>query len=458
MVIYHTNDVHGNYDFLRKVHVFLKENRTEEDFYFDSGDYCDLKNIIVQADKGDLAMQLIMTCGLDMMAVGNNEIDLTNEALTKLVNKYPLISANLTDNDDRCPDGLAGSRILEKNGKRFLIIGLSPYYAYGMVAGKYNIFYEMGNLHTVNPFDLVGKELAKNKGQYDYCILLSHSGIAVDDIIKEKYPEIDLYLGGHCHSVINDGNYNQCGRGDYLGKITLDITDDGIKIVKNELVDVKACVADEAEDEEFDTILGDVSAKADAIMMKEIPAAGELLFDAFKECETVNFICDCLYKHFGGDFTFMHNGIAEYGLKKPVSRGSLIKTFPSKLNPTFYKIKGAKVLEALKLSLDDDYIRQDGQGAGFRGSVLGTLCFSHNVQIETSPLKMYLNGEELDPEKEYQIVTDDYLQRGSGYKCLGVPDEEASYDPWFIRDLVEHYIMDEEMYKQAKIRRTREKK
>lgn len=446
MVIYHTNDIHGNYMFLKKVHAYLRNNKMAEDIYLDSGDYTDLKNVIVQADKGVLAMELLNFTGIDLMAIGNNEIDLTNEALTHLLKLgCPLISCNLTSADNSVIDGLYSSKILHKEGKSFLVIGLSPYYGKAMKEGFSNVFFAMGNLLVTEPVQAIRATLDDNKGNYDYVILLSHSSKEVDDYIKKEIPEIDFILGGHCHSVITEKGYSQSGGGTYLGKITLDLSNDKFTVVKNEQIDLP-----EIEDTDFDILLKDVTQRADDIISRELPIIRELSFDAFKECELMNFICDCLYKHFDGDFAIMHHGIAESDLIKPVSKKSLVINFPSKLNPTMYRIKGDKILEAVQMSFSDEHIRQDGKGPGFRGNILGTLAYSHNVNITRCPLQITIDGEKLDPNKTYSIITDDYLQRGSGYPSLKVDDNEATYDIWFIRDMVEYFLMDKEVFESAK--------
>lgn len=71
--IYHTNDIHSNYDTLKKVNSYLKQHKTENDFYFDSGDLTDLKSIIVQTDYGFSAMELMNECKLDAMCIGNRD-------------------------------------------------------------------------------------------------------------------------------------------------------------------------------------------------------------------------------------------------------------------------------------------------------------------------------------------------------------------------------------------------
>ena len=60
--IYHTNDIHADFGFLSRVYSYLAAHRGEQDFYFDSGDFTDLKSVIVQSDRGGAAMALMKLC------------------------------------------------------------------------------------------------------------------------------------------------------------------------------------------------------------------------------------------------------------------------------------------------------------------------------------------------------------------------------------------------------------
>ena len=198
-------------------------------------------------------------------------------------------------------------------------------------------------------------------------------------------------------------------------------------------------------------------AAAEEVLSQELPVVRELAFDPFRESELTNFICDCLKKEFGGDLALMHSGISQGPLQRPVSRKSLIENFPSKLNPTIYVVSGEKLLAAMRLSLDEDHVRRSGQGSGFRGRVLGCLGYSCNVTVCREPFRVKIDGKSLEPGKNYTVVTDDYLQRGTGYPSLAVPDEAARFDKRFIRDLVQEYLTDEAVFRSASVPRERAK-
>lgn len=447
--IYHTNDIHADFSFLSRVRAYLSDHREKSDLYFDSGDFLDLKSVLVQADRGRSALELLALCRPEAMAVGNNEIDLGSADLERLA-QLPMLCANICRNDGTPVPGLKSHVILERCGKRFLVIGLAPYYGAGMIADRYNLFFEMGNLRTIDPVPAVTQILNENRGKYDFSILLSHSGHLVDRELAKRLPPMDLWLGGHSHTVVAEAGYSQSGKGEYLGRVALGIDEGNIRILDSAQIELPA-----RRSPSFDARLKESQATADAILSQELPILRELDFDPFRESALTNFICDCLHREFGGDLALMHSGIALGPLRRPVSRKSLIELLPSKLNPTIYTLPGEKLLEAIRRSLDDAHIRQSGQGSGFRGTVLGCLGFSSNVTLHRDPLAVEIDGKPLDPRKDYTIVTDDYLQRGSGYPSLAVPDGEAKFDKRFIRDLVEEYLMNEAVFQAGEVKRER---
>jgi len=448
LTIYHTNDIHSNYAFLKKVHAYLKANRKPEELYLDSGDFTDLKDEIVQADMGYSAFGLMELCGLDLITVGNNEADLGHDGLARCATRGRIVSANITDNAGNALPDLPACRIFERLGKRFLVLGLSPFYTPAMTENGFNNFTSMNNLLTQEPIAAARKALDSVNEPRDFCILLSHSGNPVDAEIRKALPEADLILGGHFHQTISLGDYNETGKGEHLGKIVLGISDDRIEILENVNLDLP-----EVPDGEFDEKLAEMYAYADSALSRELPVSEELPFDPFRESPLTNFICDCLMGVFDADLALMHAGISECALTRPVSKKSLLHTFPSKLNPTLFPVTGQALLDAALLSLDAEHIRGDGRGMGFRGRVLGTLGFSSNVRVTREPFGMSIDGVPVDPEKTYRLVADDYLQRGTGYPSLAVPDELCSYHRWFIRDMVENFLTDREMFEKAKIRR-----
>lgn len=114
-------------------------------------------------------------------------------------------------------------------------------------------------------------------------------------------------------------------------------------------------------------------------------------------------------------------------------------------------VKGENIRKAIKDSFDYDYIRQDGKAPGFRGIILGSLSYSHNVSIDKNTRSIKINGEDLDDEIYYTIASSDYLQRGAGYPSM--KNKEIFYDKYFIKEFVKLYLEDEEVFRNSKIKR-----
>ena len=375
--IYHTNDIHANFAFLGRVCAYLEEHRTESDLYLDSGDFLDLKSLVVQADRGGSALALAKFCRMDAMALGNNEIDLGSEDLEKLT-FFPLLCANIRRNDGSPVPGLKNHLILERCGKRFLIIGLAPFYGLGMLADKYNVFFEMGNLHTLDPVPAVTQILCENRGKYDFSILLSHSGHAVDRELAKSLPPVDLWLEGHSHSVVTEKCCSQSGMGEFLGRVTLDVQEQGIEILDSVQIELPA-----QESAEFMYRLGQAQESAEAILSQELPVLRELDFDPFRESEFTNFICDCLKAEFGCDLALMHRPFcnaadaqrhcrrvsAEAGVPKEPAGASALQAEPNDLFPARRKAAGGG--KALSGRGPHPPIRQRGRLPGHRAWLPG---------------------------------------------------------------------------------------
>ena len=85
--------------------------------------------------------------------------------------------------------------------------------------------------------------------------------------------------------------------------------------------------------------------------------------------------------------------------------------------------------------------------------MLGTLSFSRNVRVEKEPFRVLVNGAEMQDEQLYHVITDDYLQRGSGYPMLGFSQGETYFYPGYIRGLLERILNRKEYLDGAGIKR-----
>ena len=465
--IYHTNDVHSRFTQFARVVAYVKENKHPEDMFLDGGDMCDLTHLIVEGTGGKGAIRIMQEAGIDAIAVGNNEIDLKHDWLEESSRLgLPMLACNVTDNEGNAIGDIKGSIIIEKAGVRFLVIGAAPYYNREMKPNGFNEFSKMSNIMTTEPIQEIRGEIAKNEGKYDICLFLSHSGVDVDKFLMDKIPEIDFCLGGHSHSLYYDEKYNQVGMfGEHLGIVELTIqnkkivkassqilamTEDGRETVSRfENIEIGKIENLPEADENVLKVIEEQDAIADKNLSKPMYCVEKLEWDAKKESPMTNFIADALYKEYPCDFAFINAGIVEGGVEGDISRKVLLQLSPSKLNPTRFPVKGENFKRAVLHSLDEEFVSQSGRGPGVRGSILGTLGYSHNVQINMEPFEIFINGEILDEDREYNCMADDSLQRGTGYEEFKVPNAKAKFYDGFIRDLIERNLTDKELIQQA---------
>lgn len=442
MKLYHTNDIHSEFDQCAKLATFLKNHKTEDDLYLDCGDFCDLKDVSIVGTDGVAGSTLLNALQCDGFCVGNNEADLGKSAITKIGTQINLLSCNIKQSDDSDVENLKSSLLITKQGIRFLIIGISPYYRENMQPNGYNLFLELDGLKVVEPVERIKAEIKKYEMQYDCCILLSHSGFVVDKELVQKLPEVALILGGHSHTLlseplfINDTLLVQCGEyANWIGCLEFEVNHFKLCNVQYQLIPNNF-----EQDAEFLRVWADCRKEALEELNKPLIEQCDLQHDPFHECTLMNYVCDCLAREDDCDFAMTFNGIMNHSLHGTISKMSLIECSPSKLNPTKVTITGKQLQDAVELSQDESYIRRSGKGPGFRGSVLGILSFSHHVKIVDSIIR--INGEELVEDQEYVVMLDDYLQRGTSYPSLQTPDNKAKFFKGFIRDCVAKHLVE----------------
>lgn len=452
ITIYHTNDIHSNIEHFASIVTYLNANKTANDLLLDAGDFCDFKSTMINGTQGRAGKALLGAAGYDALCIGNNEGFSGIEALEAMgEDTVPLLSINLKKLDGTELNNTRKSILVKKSGIRFLIIGVSPYYGIHS-EGKYNVFFNMDNLHVHDPIPLIKAEMLKLKGKYDFVILLSHQGDHTDQRVAREVDGIDVIIGGHSHTITNEPYkikntwIHQAGEyGNLIGKLELSIEDGKISDVRG------ACIENIfTEDPITLSLIKEQTAIAMSNLSRTLYTIDLLNHSGFEESELTNFICDALMKEHPCDFAVINHGIVNHAIDGEISKMKLLETSPSPLNPTLIKVSGENVLEAFRLSLDKDHIHRSGRGPGFRGTHIGALAFSANVKVQTDPLRIVVDGIDLDPMKEYTLITDDYLQRGSGYPSLACPDERSTYFSGYIRDLLERNLLDADLIVSAK--------
>ena len=455
ITIWHTNDVHSQFeDFSAIVHHLRTYMNKEKDFLLDAGDFCDQKSVMINGTHGVGGIELLKAAGYDAMAIGNNEFFAGIEYLEEMANQnFPLLSANLFGLNKENIPGVLPYIILSRNELRVLVIGISPYWGEN---SESTAFTDMCGIKLFEPIGFIQDILEREKTNFDISILLSHGGIKKDRLIAQETVGLDCIIGGHSHTEMDAPEYingtwihhSGCWA-KYLGKLILEV-DDQFHVVS-------ACGENIVVKKEKDSTIESVIAQQTEIATTELRKVlyvlpQDLEFSIEHECMAMNVLADMMWKTYPSDLALINHGILSKGISKEITKLNLLEVSPSPLNLTTVVWSGKQIKDAIFASQKDEYIHMtSNRWSGFRGTELGTIAVSFNVQVNCDLHTIEIDGIPLDEEKCYRVTTSDFLQRGSGYEMLGESLQETIFAKEYFRDLLEMKLNDLQFIESAQV-------
>ncbi|MBU5671398.1 5'-nucleotidase C-terminal domain-containing protein [Paenibacillus brevis] len=246
--VLHTNDTHAHLDNIARRVTAVNEVRNDSTLLLDAGDVFS-GTLYFNQFNGLADLFFMNKLNYDAMTFGNHEFDKGPEGLIEFVKaaKFPFVSANIdfskepilsayATKDIGAP-GKAGniypSIIKEIQGEKVGIIGLTtPESAVLASPGE--------NIKFADEVESARKqvEALEAKG-INKIVVLSHLGYTVDQELAEAVEGIDIIVGGHSHTQLNEaevhhadgeptlivqtGEYNK-----YLGQLDVVFDGDGV--------------------------------------------------------------------------------------------------------------------------------------------------------------------------------------------------------------------------------------
>lgn len=233
LVIIHTNDTHSHMEpvrggandglggvveraaFIDSVRIAEGEDRV---LLLHAGDFCQGSTYFSELG-GNMEPRIINDLRYDCIALGNHEFDNDIEDLcrrVKMLDNTKVVCANLDLSPFELGDYVKPYTIIERGGMKIGIIGMEadistcvantvcsriPVYDNLEVVGKWETY-----LHDVEECDLI--------------ILLSHLGYDNDQKIVPHTKWINLIVGGHSHTFVDDIVYVRNSRGRKVAVVT----------------------------------------------------------------------------------------------------------------------------------------------------------------------------------------------------------------------------------------------
>lgn len=392
--------------------------------------------------RGQAVVDYFNLAGYDAIAVGNHDLDLGWWALKELAgrSKMPWVCSNFkVAGTDTPPAFLRDHLLFDRGGVRIGLFSMITKYLRGMVTdsmiGEHEVrLYEDETRRVLSDLRAAGA---------DIIIGLTHIGERHDKRLADSIYGIDVIIGAHSHSGIQPpytapGSHTivqqAYSRGSAVGFLDLSIDTETKKIVgyKGRLINTYG--EDVPKDLEYLAHLESLKVKAeegfDAVIGR---SRRELTRAGMEECAAGNLITDAMREYAKADIA-LHNSA---GIRANFPEGDItyrhvynVDIFGNTLVVGTYT--GTQVREMLEVSVN-------GHHAIFQVSGV-RMTYTKKKPIGSRVLTVTVNGQPLDPARNYVVASNSYLAAGSGeYGVFAAAEDlEDTYLP--LRDVIAQYI------------------
>jgi len=202
VLLLHDNDLHFNFNHVDRFQVEVERlrHRHEHVFLLNAGDIFirspgnwNIRTPEFYAEQAHAIIDRMNELKYDAMTLGNHELDYvvphTREALARA--RFPLLAANVLATTEHLP-ALRSSTILTTGNDLTL-----------SVLGVTTVNFRKDGVVMGDPQQAVLDFLARS-GDQNARIVLSHLSYAVDQIMARTATGIDVIIGGHCHTLLEE--------------------------------------------------------------------------------------------------------------------------------------------------------------------------------------------------------------------------------------------------------------
>ena len=419
--------------------------------------------------KSDSMKPFINTIGFDAMTIGNHEFDDGPEELKKFTQdlKGNLVAANVdVASEPLLQSKWSASKILEVGGRKIGIIGL--------ITHDTSILSSPGEkIRFLEYADILKKEVAHLKGMgVEHIIALTHIGLHEDLRLAESIDGVDVYVGGHTHTLLHNGN-DKRAEGPYpvvaktpsgspalivqayyatmfLGALDVTFNDAGVPIAWNG----NTILLDNSVPQDPETMAVVARMAVPLAELRATPIAkAEMVLDGpgntcrEKECTLGNLIADAIRAYSDADIGFQNGGGVRAAIPTgTITMGHILETLPFSNTLVTSVITGADIQEVLENGVSRaESMQNEGTGRFMQVSGLRYTWDAAKPagQRVTKVEVQYKNGtfQPLEPKKDYSIVTNDFIMRGGdGYSVLKDKARKVVETGHNLEDIVAKYL------------------
>ncbi|HEY9058490.1 MAG TPA: 5'-nucleotidase C-terminal domain-containing protein [Aurantimonas sp.] len=426
--------------------------------------------------KGKAAAELMNTLGYEAMTVGNHEFDDGPKVLRAFMEAidFPILLANADISDEpELADALKPSTVIEKNGERIGLIGITP-------ADTAELSSPGPNVSFTDPVEALKREVAALTGEgVTKIVVLSHSGYEVDKRIAAAVPGIDVIVGGHTNTLLSNTDAKAKGPyptmvkgpegdvaivqayayGKYLGQLAVTFDDAGtVTAAAGEPVIMDGEIV---EDSALKARIAELAKPLEEIRQKVVARAARPIDggrDACRsgECAMGNLVAEAMLDRVrdqGTQIAITNGGGLRASIDSgEITMGEVLTVLPFQNTLATFKLTGADLKAALENGVSE--VEEGGgrfpqvAGLKFTWSKAGTPGENRVTSVEVKEGEGFVP---LDPEKTYLVVSNNFMRGGGdGYKIFAEKGMEAyDFGPALDEAVADYLAKDNAAYEPA---------
>ncbi len=366
--------------------------------------------------RGEVDFVALNAIGIDALALGNHEFDFGMPNLHRLIDmaEFPVLSANIRHRVDGTA-AFPGTLRIPVGDEEVVIVALTTPET-SITTKPSNV----ANLTFEDPVEVattLGRRITHSRDRL--MVALTHLGYEQDLALAEAVPDIDVVVGGHSHTRLDEarraGNaiVVQAGsKGQWVGRLDLDVEDGQVRSYEYRLIPMDASAP---EDPQVAAIVAGYAAQLDEAMKKIVGHTsvfldGEREHVRAMETNLGNAITDAMRLVSGAPIA-LHNG---GGIRASIDAGDItladiLQVLPFGNEVATVELTGAQLREILQRSISEP--RPHG---GFL-QVSGIKLVAEGDQL----VEVTVDGAPLDDARTYLVTTNAFLMEGGdGYETF----------------------------------------
>ena len=407
--------------------------------------------------KGKLAAEMMNKMGYDAMTVGNHEFDDGPEVLRGFMDavNFPVLMSNADFSAEAMlADKLLKSTIIERNGEKLGLIGLTPHDTDELASPGPNVIF-------TDPVGAVQGEVDKlTAAGVNKIIVLSHSGYSVDKRVAAETTGVDVIVGGHSNTFLSntsdraEGPYptmvgntaivSAYAYSKFLGELNVLFNDAGDIISATG----EPLLMDASIEEDIETVarIAEAAKPLDEIRNRVVAQTAAEIVGVREECRAMecamgNLIADAMLDRVrdqGIEIAIQNGGGIRASIDAgPVTMGEVLTVLPFQNTLSTFYVSGQTVVDAL-----ENGVSQMEEGAGRFPQVAGmTFTVDPAAAAGARISDVRVSGAPIDLAKTYGVVSNNYVRNGGdGYKMFVNAENVYDFGP-DLADVTAEYMV-----------------